>query len=141
MKLTQAAHILGCLLIVTLAGCASEQESLHEHDHHEPEHWPESMEEAADFIAGRVEVLNNSSQLEGKRRNEVTSELRDLVEWAPEIAADAGMRESDWLPIYELSEAIRSHMQSSDVDPNDFADDFNKLCQLLRTTQVDAANN
>lgn len=141
MKLNQIGRLLACLGMVVVVGCVAERESLHELDHQEPAHWPKSMEEAAEFIASRVQVLAPHTQADDAQARQAISQLRDLVEWSPELAADTDMSEADWLPIYELSEAIRTHMQSSDVDLIEFADDFDKLCQLLRTAHVDATGN
>ncbi len=118
-------------LLLFISGCASEKESLHEHDHEVPAHWPSDLNQAAERIDGRILALQ-TSELSAESRSSMTSELKDLIEWAPEVAADTDLAETDWIPIYELSEAIRGHMETGDVNPNEFASDFSRLSTLLR---------
>jgi DNA repair ATPase RecN len=128
------------LAACVLAGCGQEKESLHEHEHDAPEHWPSDMAEAAEFIMQRVELLSGASTqpLEDAELAKDTSslketeeELRDLVEWAPEVAADTDLPEVDWVPVYEMSEVIRKHLQSGDVTAADLSGDLKKLAKLL----------
>lgn len=125
---TAALLMVVCLLM----GCVQEKDSLHEHVHDEPEHWPTSMVEAADFIESRVEQLDAADTTSDESIARIVSELKDLVEWSPEIAAESDLAEEDWLPIYEMSEAIRKHFQSGEVGVKDLGSDFKKLCDLLR---------
>lgn len=120
------------VLIVTLAGCGAEKESTHAHTHSEPKHWPTSLGEAADYIDSRIQSLVSS----GEQDSEVVDELKDLIEWTPQIAADTDLPEDDWIPIYELSEAIRLHLLPGDVDPLLIESDFDRLCNLLRDANV-----
>lgn len=126
---TLGCHLLFLLAACLVAGCAQEKESLHEHEHDSPDHWPESMAEAAEFIQARVQQLSESSAVP---QEQVEHELQDLVEWSPEIAADTDLLEEDWIPVYEMSEAIRRHMLNGDVSASDLAGDFEKLISLLR---------
>lgn len=118
---------------IMLAGCATEKESLYEHDHHEPEHWPHSISEAADFIESRVANFA-SGNVEEKQLSLLHDELADLVGWAPEIAADTDLSEADWLPIYELSEAMRRQLNAGD-DPVEIESEFGRLIELLRDAE------
>ena len=117
-------------LVVLFVGCGQELESTHEHSHEEPRHWPRDMAQAAASIGGRMKTLENPN-ISADTRARIIDELKDLVEWSPEIAGDTDLPESNWLPIYEISEQIRSHMQAGDVDPLVFESDFAKLTELL----------
>ena len=88
------------LLLTTFSlGCVAEKESLHEMDHELPPHWPVNMEDAAEKIEQRL------SQIEVKESPETTrEELSDLIEWAPEIAADTDLPELEWIPIREAGQ-------------------------------------
>lgn len=122
------------LAACVLAGCGQEKESLHEHEHDAPEHWPGDMAEAAEFIMQRVELLSatDSQPSQDEESGKTTEgELRDLVEWAPEVAADTDLPEVDWVPVYEMSEVIRKHLQSGDVTAADLSGDLEKLAKLL----------
>jgi hypothetical protein len=121
-----------CTTLVVFAGCGAEKESTHEDSHEKPAHWPGSLNEAADFMDARLQLLETSDS----EVSVVRDELTDLVTWAPEIAADTDLSEEDWLPIYELSEAVRLHLLPGDVDPLLIESDFDRLCKLLRDAGV-----
>ena len=116
------------LLIVAVAGCAQEKESLHDDDHELPAHWPSSMADAADKIEQRLGIVSKPATDAGPAR----AELKDLVEWAPEIAADTDLPEADWNPIYETSETIRRHMAAEDISVSAFQEDIERLSGQLR---------
>ncbi|GAB5405543.1 MAG: hypothetical protein Aurels2KO_37740 [Aureliella sp.] len=122
-------HLMALLVACLVVGCAQEKESLHEHEHDAPKHWPTSMAEAAGFIEVRVQQLGG---LSGESLEDIEHELQDLVEWAPEVAADTDLLEKDWVPVYEMSEAVRKHLLKGDVSASDLVGDFEKLTSLLR---------
>lgn len=114
-------------------GCVAEKESLHDHEHEEPPHWPSSLGEAAEFIETRVNLLSDDSGGDAEELQRANEELIDLVAWAPEIAADTDLSEEKWLPIYDLCEAIRGHMESGEVAVSEFSEDFDKLGTMLES--------
>lgn len=125
--------LLSCLL---LTGCGAEKESLFEEEHDPPAHWPSSLTDAADNIEhrlSRLESVRSESNHETGRAGpaQFESELRDLVEWIPEVAADTDLREEHWLPIYEMCEVMREHMSRGDVSALEIEEDFRKLQSLL----------
>jgi hypothetical protein len=116
------------LLLTTLSlGCVAEKESLHEMDHELPPHWPQNMGDAAQKIEQRLGQIEIKVSLETTRE-----ELMDLIEWAPEVAADTDLPEVEWVPIYELSETLRQHLSASDISLNDCLDDLERFVVLLR---------
>ncbi|QDV23198.1 hypothetical protein [Aureliella helgolandensis] len=126
-----------CLLIcLLLTGCGVEKESLFEEEHDLPAHWPSGLVDAATKIDQRISRLASvvgESKLatEENGSEQCESELRDLVEWIPEVAADTDLSESQWLPIYELCEVMREHLSRSDVSASDIEEDFRRLQALL----------
>lgn len=128
-----AACLLICLL---LTGCGAERESLFEEEHDLPAHWPSSLADAADKIDKRLGRLGSVAS-ESNHATEQTAidqcenELRDLVEWIPEVAADTDLSEVQWLPIYELSEVMREHLSRGDVSALNIKEDFRRLQALL----------
>lgn len=118
--------ILAGLSLALLVGCGTEKESLFEEDHEVPAHWPSNLSDAADKIDQHLQLL--SSQPDDKQYE---SELRDLVAWTPEVAADSDLTEQQWLPIYDMCEIMRTHLASGDVSPLDIEEDFRKLQSLL----------
>ena len=128
-----AACLLICLL---LTGCGAEKESLFEEEHDLPAHWPSSLTDAADKIdkrLGRLGSLTSESNHASEQTaiDQCEDELRDLVEWIPEVAADTDLSEVQWLPIYELSEVMREHLSRGDVSALDIKEDFRRLQALL----------
>lgn len=122
-----------CLL---LTGCGAEKESLFEDDHHLPAHWPSNLSDAADKIEQRLELLTNQGTASDEPdastvMDAAESELRDLVEWIPEVAADTDLSEAQWLPIYEMCEVMREHLSRGDVKALDIEEDFHRLQALL----------
>ena len=128
-------HLLAGAMLLCLGACAKEAESLHEHTHDTPGHWPSGMRQAADFIEERLQQLTSDDQLDEEAESQVKEEILELIEWTPEIAADSELLEADWIPIYELSEAIRSHLGKTDVQATDIVADFEKLTAALRKAQ------
>ncbi len=120
-------------LLIWFSGCAAEQESLHELDHEVPAHWPSSMEDAAAKIEQRLQSLSGPTDTVTQSLRE---ELVDVIEWAPEIAADTDLPEADWIPIYDLSETLRKHLRATDITVNDCREDLERLVLLLRESQA-----
>ena len=85
------------------------------------------MEDAAQKIEQRLELIRSKATLESTRK-----ELLDLIEWAPEVAADTDLDELEWVPVYELSETLRLHFRASDVSLDDCREDIARLILMLR---------
>ncbi len=119
------------LVLMPVVGCNESQESLHELDHVVPAHWPSSLQDAAEKIEQRVTSVKASTS-----PPTVREELQDLIEWAPEIAADTDMSEAQWLPIYRLSETLRGHLNAGDLAVEDIEEDFSRLCELLQAAHI-----
>jgi hypothetical protein len=113
-------------LIVTIVACGAERESLFEGEHELPAHWPTSMADAIHKIDERLKRLDTDAN-----DAQVDQELRELVEWIPEVAADEELSEEQWMPIYELCEVMREHLSDSSVRSTAIAPDFKKLQQVL----------
>ncbi len=63
------------------------------------------------------------------------AEIFEIVSWVPEIAADTDLSESDWVPIYDASEALIARLG----DPGEELTTENRgevevFCQLIETT-------
>ena len=104
-KYRKAITLFALGLFAFVAGCSEDKESLHEIDHVVPAHWPKDMADAADKIRKRLSIVKSDSSQKQARK-----ELRDLIEWVPEIVADTDLAEKQWLPIHGLSEALRLHL-------------------------------
>lgn len=127
-ELPQATLSLAMLFLI---GCVAEKESLHEMDHELPPHWPSCMYDAAAKIEERIKTIGQQDL-----PATIREETEELIEWAPEVAADTDLPEVDWVPIYELSETLRHHFSAKDVSLEDCRDDLVRFVTLLRQSQT-----
>ena len=129
-------HRFLLLAFLLISGCGAERESLFEDEHDLPAQWPSGLSDAADKIERRMNLLasgpvDSSDDAGEEETARCESELRDLVEWIPEVAADTDLTEEQWLPIYQLCEVMREHLSRGDVSARDIEQDFDKLQILL----------
>ncbi|MEM9702934.1 MAG: hypothetical protein AAF907_10885 [Planctomycetota bacterium] len=87
MPLASLAFAIGCGPADPSGGDSAE----HDHDHR-PYHHPESF--PASISAVRVRLLPAST---GHERSQV--ELKEILAWMPELAADSEIKEADWTPL------------------------------------------
>lgn len=118
--------------MIALIGCGGEKESLHELEHEIPPHWPMDFSDAISKMEQRVGTLKSTH-----RSNEIQTELLDIVGWVPEIAADTDLSEEAWVPIYRVCETLRRHLEKGDVDVSAYQEDFDRLYELLRESQLE----
>lgn len=90
------------LVLATVVGCGDEQESLHEHDHFVPAHWPSDLQRASQLILERLPRATEDAT--------ARKELLDLMSWVPEIAADTPLGEPEWNPIFAQCEQYRKRL-------------------------------
>lgn len=124
------------LLGLVLSGCGGEKGSLFEDEHDLPSHWPIGLVDAQQKIEGRLAKLKSLTSESSSRgaleeREPYETELREIVEWIPEVAADTDLSEDQWLPIYELCEVMRTHLSNKDISAIEIEEDFRKLQSLL----------
>lgn len=133
------SYVSLCLLpiLLTLAGCGEEQESLHDHDHFVPAHWPSGLDDTADKIEERLRSIESS----GSQSPETLQELSDLISWAPEIAADTDLAEEAWVPIYECCESLADVFNAKAVDLEMHRPELSRLQQLLHAAQAELSTN
>lgn len=122
------------LMIITVAmtGCFGGSET-DDHDtethetaeHFVPEHWPADLRDAAAKVAQRASALagpsgeipdkspdeSRSGGLVANRTSMSEKELRDIVGWVPEIAADTPLTEAQWMVVYEASESMSKRLR------------------------------
>ena len=132
MKPVEFFSLTGLLLALSLPGCSGEEEAAHL-EHSVPAHKPHSFAEAVE------ELIRRSQQVNPVQNPREFEELRDIVRWIPELAADSDLPEPDWttacIAAEELSRALDNLQTSS--DPESLAD----ISQPIKTldTLVEAA--
>ncbi len=116
-----------CLIAGFGAGCTPtvppQSAGPDEHvEHHHPEHRP------ADFSAGVRAVRDRLSQLTGpdgtadrEGLKKQAEELRDIIQWLPELAAETDLRRADWERVDAASRRLADRWNSIRLDA---ADDF-----------------
>jgi len=131
------------LMLFCLGGCQGEdlsgKKTLFDDDHDLPDHWPADLADLQTKIDVRSKTL--SAEEAGQATENAWSELRDLVDWAPEIAADSDLSESEWLPIHERSESLRGKLAGG-VWNADLRQQIQQFVELLRRSEqsIAAAN-
>ncbi|MBB3204882.1 hypothetical protein FHS27_000649 [Rhodopirellula rubra] len=125
-------NLLASFATLLLIGCTSDatpKTSLFEDDHAIAAHWPVDLSDISIKLRQRLgaEMIDD----------ETMHEIKDLVSWTAEIAADTNLAEADWLPIYHATESLTANLQSAGgslTDQN--RQQLESLCDLVD----DAAN-
>ncbi len=120
--------------LVCAAGCGESKESLHEMDHVTPAHWPSDLTDAAHKLQERLARLKTSSAEADAAM--ALKELKDLVGWVPEVAADTDLPEKDWDKLYTSSEIARKKLLSTEAINPEITQDIEQLCALLTEAQT-----
>jgi hypothetical protein len=90
-------------------------------DHERPSHWPADISVALGSLRG---YRQNISTLSAQSPPEVAkiSELTDVANWLPEVAADSDMPEATWnelmLPTRKLQAALTQWNRRKGAEPN-----------------------
>jgi len=89
-------------------------------EHHVPAHRPSGFTDAVDQIERRFDSIQQAARSGESVSDQSISELRDIVTWLPEIAADSDMRRDTWEQIdahsSRMLESLKSWKTSSDLD-------------------------
>lgn len=143
------ARLMTLMLMLGLAaGCSqsSTDQAGHddheEHDHFVPVHWPSDITDIATKIDVRKVALSADGVSSEKRRQTLRKELIDIVGWAPEIAADSYLKESEWVPIYEESLRLSQRLNRMGlVLEDETAGELQRFSELIRKSAALEANN
>lgn len=107
MSHDRVVFVLLSFVALLMVGCGNDtstanadDEDEHRLEHHIPEHKPGSYEEGVEQLQVRFEKLQQSDNA----GETALSELEDIIEWIPELAADSELRRKQW-------EAIQGHTQ------------------------------
>lgn len=123
------------LLSIAASGCGTETTTSQAADHSDeehlehfvPEHKPANFSAAVNSIQSRIQQLTSTK---GSRAQEL-SELGEIIDWLPEIAANSDMRRKNWEQVdvitVELAALFHQLPQQSGVVDDD-------LTHKLRTT-------
>lgn len=125
MNTRRPLRILLIAIPLSVVGCGSDQPAPHR-EHVIPAHWPADLPDARAKILERLEISSDVKL--------PAAELRDIIGWLPEIAADTPLSESQWLPIHEACDVLSERLRKTSP-PWDAAtiEQLRDLCELLQT--------
>jgi len=126
--LAVAAALFSLGWMVT-SGCTdSQHDPMNEKlEHVVPGHWPTDLVDAAAKINHRAARLSGQSAHVSAQPADsqllvedtlvedtkvVENQLRDIVGWVPEIAADTDLTEAQWLPLHHASQALSKRLST-----------------------------
>lgn len=124
------------LLLPTLCGCGgSEVADAHDDDHHlehfVPHHKPASFAAAVDEIEHRAEHLSDHAGHGHASEADEFQELRDIVDWIPELAADSDLKEADWNKANSAARTLSARLEAQ--KPANEAPNLNELSSIIAT--------
>lgn len=139
---------LSILMSALLVGCGSDEDpkaSHFEHDHLVAAHWPNDLADLSAKLRARVASFETGARVYEDDDHEdehdhdddhetvsLREQIEDLVDWVGEVAADTNLSEADWIPLYEMSEAISASLKSNSGDlSKDNVRELESLCELI----------
>ncbi|MCY2967171.1 MAG: hypothetical protein NT069_26630 [Planctomycetota bacterium] len=98
------------LAAVWVAGCGTKGSGPEFEDHleyHVPPHRPASFSAGVDSIRDRLtRVTVGQSVGDDPELRRQSTELREIIEWLPELAGDSDMRKPQWDQVNEISQRL-----------------------------------
>lgn len=127
--------LLGSSTIGCQKGAGQEEEA-----HHIPAHLPANFEQALARIEQLVAHLKDGAVLEQKP-TEVTveTELRDVVRWLPELAAQSDLKEADWNVVDEATRDLIDSFSQAKEPPEKWMVQGETLAKIAQLPQQLAA--
>lgn len=93
-----------------------EDDQDHEHlEHFVPPHKPASFEELVSQLAFRCESLPQLAEADEKEFQKRSIELRDIIQWIPELSADSNLQRQEFETAVEEGKQLLQAFESSDA--------------------------
>jgi len=98
--------VMGVVLWIC-GGCHSDPGRDEHLDHHVPKHRPRNFARAVRQIEKRLPAVAKGP-VQGKESawEQSVDELREIIEWLPELAADSDMRKAEWDRVQALTRRL-----------------------------------
>lgn len=117
--------------LLLLAGCGGQDHttktSLFEDHHAIAAHWPTDLMDVSVKLRERMSLPEVNP--------EALAEIKDLVSWTAEVAADTNLTEADWLPIYRASESLTANLRNAkETITPDHRAQLKSFCELIDET-------
>lgn len=134
-QLTLMLRFMAMVLIsLTVVGCGNQPADgeYEKVEHFVPAHWPSDLLDASSKITERALQLSGQSTTDTPT---IENQLRDIVGWVPEIAADTDLTEAQWNPVHDASETLSKRLAKM-PRPLDEATlvAIDQYCQMLTAT-------
>lgn len=130
--------VICCFGFTFLTGCmqSTEKTSNFELDHVIAPHWPRDVEDLEEKLRSRIQVVEANSD------PAIFQEIVDLIEWAPEIAADSYLPEEEWNTVNLKCEEVFGNLRSASLPlSKEHIDMAVNLCDVLAEVSPSALEN
>lgn len=109
--LSNAVCLLTVMPALMLCGCGSSNSEDEHHAHVIPAHRPEFFPDAVETIEKSLSELDSWTK-------EQHEELRDIIVWLPELAAETDLKKADWDSVNAISKQLNeAYSQLIDQSP------------------------
>ncbi len=98
-----------CFVPLLVAGCDSLEPELAAGDaeHHFPEHRPQNFTDGVRAVRSRLAKLSAEGAAQNRQQfARQGQELRDIIQWLPELAAETDLRKADWDRVHAASRRL-----------------------------------
>lgn len=108
-------YVLAAATCCYAVGCLAAQDEEAEHlEHHIPAHKPETLVAAIAELERRNPTAMSQAESTADAERD-RAELRDIIGWLPELAADSDLRKADWDSVQQLSTELATAVESWDT--------------------------
>lgn len=98
-----------CLLAALVAGCDTLEPELANDgaEHHVPEHRPQNFTDGVRAVHSRLAKFSADGAPENRQQfAPEAQELREIIQWLPELAAETDLRKTDWDRVQAVSRRL-----------------------------------
>jgi hypothetical protein len=112
---TYRRNVLAAAACCCLAGCLAAPDETDERlEHHIPAHKPATLVAAIAELERRNPGATSRHEAAGNSERD-RAELRDIIGWLPELAADSDLRKSEWESIQQSSAELARAVEAWDA--------------------------
>lgn len=98
-------------MLVSLGGCSDTSAEEDHLEHHVPAHKP------ATFVAAIPDLARRHDHMRNGMTQQQLVELRDIIQWLPELAAATDLKKPDWDRVLQIANAMERLVAAWDKQP------------------------
>ena len=115
------SYLSGCrigaigMLAVLVAGCDTiePETAAGDAEHHVPEHRPQSFADGVKAVHSRLAKLSAKGTTENRQQfAREAQELREIIQWLPELAAETDLRKPDWDRVHAATRRLAARWEN-----------------------------